>query len=72
LDEETNPLAFNQSIVGKADIKKELDAQTNALNDALKQNTTLNDELKVKSKLIKVLREKNTQGNEKNNTEGEG
>ena len=59
-------LAFNQSMVEKADLKKELDAQSGALNDVLKQNTTLNDELKVKSELVKVLREKTTQGNEEN------
>ena len=34
-----------------------------SLNDALKQNTTLNDELKVKSALINILKGKDNESN---------
>ena len=57
-------LAFKESMIEKQELRKELNAQSEAMNDILKQNTTLNDELKVKIHFIKLLKDNRQTVNE--------
>jgi hypothetical protein len=50
-------LAFEESLVEKQEIRRESTLQSQAMDDVLKQNAILNDELKVKTDLIKELRD---------------
>ena len=50
-------LAFKESMIEKEDIRKELKSQNGAIDDILKQNVSLNDEIKVKTDIIKLLTE---------------
>ena len=54
-------LAFNESIVEKSELKKELTNNIEALNDTIKENVKLNDELIAKTELIKLLNTNNSQ-----------
>ena len=51
-------LAFKESTHEKAEINKELTLQRESLAEALKENTILNEEVKVKTSYIKLLKEK--------------
>ena len=63
LDKEVKQLklAFNESMVEKSELKKELNSNIETLNDTLKKNVALNDELSVKSELICLLQSKESQ-----------
>ena len=70
MDRETKrlTLAFNQSLHEKEVVRKELNVTCESLNDALKQNTTLNDELKVKTDLINIMRDNGSQSEADDNS----
>ena len=67
LDKENNrfKLAFKQSLFEKEQLRKEVSAQSETVNDVIKQNTTLNEEMKVKDELIKALSEGTKDDNRK-------
>ena len=71
LDKDTKrlTLAFNQSMIEKGDVRKELNITCEALNDALKQNTQLNDELKVKTELLNLLKDTGNMSKDNDNNE---
>ena len=50
-------LAFKESQREKEVFRKEIAKQADALNDILKQNMTLNEEIKTKNEVIKLLKE---------------
>ena len=52
-------LALAECIFEKSEVTKELRAQRETLNEVIKQNTVLNEELKVKDEIIKALSENN-------------
>ena len=53
-------MAFNESMVEKTELKTELTNNIEALNDTIKENVKLNDELIAKTELIKQLNLLNT------------
>ena len=54
-------LAFNESQRQKAAVTKELDNQRESLTAAIKENTVLNEEVKIKAEFIKGMMEKNNE-----------
>ena len=48
--------AFKESLYEKEQLNKRMSSQNESMNEILKQNTTLNDDIKVKENLIKLLR----------------
>lgn len=62
-------LALKESIVEKDEIRRELESYHETINEVIKRNATLNDELKVKNDLIEYL--KDELKNKKESTETE-
>ena len=50
-------LAFNESQRGKLELNKELVNQRETLADALKENTVLTEEVRIKAKFIQLMKE---------------
>ena len=50
-------LALKQSIIEKNEAKKDIETQMEAMNEILKQNTLLNEEVRVKADYIKLIDE---------------
>ena len=53
----TNELALAECLYEKAELKKEVNAKIETVNDTIKQNTLLQEEIKVKDDIIKALSE---------------
>ena len=52
-------MALAECIFEKSEATKEINAQREALDDVIKQNTVLNEELKVKTEIIKAISQNN-------------
>ena len=50
-------LAFNESLRERTELNRELSAQRDSLAEELKENTVLNEEVRVKENIIKIMKE---------------
>ena len=48
--------SFNQSLFEKEQLRKRIIAHEESMNEVIKENSILNEDIKVKSNLIKLLR----------------
>ena len=62
-------MALKESIIEKNEAKKEIETQREDMNEILKQNTLLNEEIRVKIEYIKLLDELKETGRKITNTE---
>ena len=56
-------LAFNESQKGKLELIRELNIQRESLAEALKENTVLNEEVRIKAEFIKLMKEQTDEQN---------
>ena len=61
-------LALLESIVERNDVKKEMEAQVDVMNEILKKNTLLVEEIRVKEEYINVMDEQEKTRNKSHNT----
>ena len=61
-------LALLESIVEKNDVKKDMEAQVDLMNEILKKNTLLVEEIRVKEEYIKLRDEQEKTRNESPNS----
>ena len=63
----TSELALAECLFEKAELKKEVNAKIETVNEIIKQNTLLKEEIKVKDDIIKALSENDIEISENEN-----